>query len=86
MKDAIIIGSIMFLLFVAPVLLGIWSHQFWTDTNGKTATRGIFLKDTINLENYKILGTSDTLLCFNGAYIYTRSPMHESFTVCKNAK
>ena len=76
----------MLFLVSSPLLLITWSKQFHMNPDGKTATKGIFLKATINLENYKTLGEADALFCSNGAYIYTRSPMHQSFTVCKNAK
>ena len=86
MKDTIIAGAMMLFLVSSPLLLITWSGQFYMNPEGNTATKGIFLKDTINLVNYKVLGEADALFCSNGAYIYTRSPMHQSFKVCKNAK
>ncbi len=89
MKDLItistfIIVSIFITMIVfAPITVILYSEQFYMNSDGATATKGIFSHSTIELKNYTKLGTATSLFCSEDAVIYTRSINHESFKVCK---
>ncbi len=74
---------LMFIVFFTPITVILYTKQFYMNSDGTTATNGIFFHSTIELENYTKLGTATALFCSGDAVIYTRSINHESFKVCK---
>jgi hypothetical protein len=76
----IIVG--MVLAVGLPVLLLLYSNQYYKNLDGTTATNGIIWHNTINLENYTVLGQGTSMFCPNGHTIYSRSIRHETVNIC----
>ena len=77
------IGKIAFIVILVTII-GLYKYQaaYFMNIDGKTATKGIFIKDTYDLSNYAKIGTGTKLIC-GDTIIYTRSAIHQTIEVCK---
>lgn len=67
-------------IFIVP--LSLWSYtQRWVEGTNNLATQGLIFTKTIELEQYKHIGTGSGL--FGKYNIYSRSDRHESINVYK---
>jgi len=55
----------------------------YRDNKNQTASKGIWFRKTLDLTQYKVVGSKNfTLTCFSGGKYYTRSDRHEEIFVC----
>ena len=76
-------GIAMLVILVVVIVALVQLKMFRLDDGGNTATRGLISQDTINLEEYKLVGESKfRWSCWSGGYLYTRSAINETTFVC----
>jgi hypothetical protein len=72
-----ILGFMFFLLWLFQ-----YQRTYYMNSDGNTATKGIFFQDTYDLSKYVEIGEGNKLIC-GKTVIYTRSAIHQTIEVCK---
>lgn len=71
---------IVMLMFIFPISLWTYSQR-WVEEPNNLATQGLVFTKTIELEQYKHIGTGSGV--FGKYNIYSRSDRHESINIYK---